>query len=718
MKGQPIPRVDGALKVTGRARYSLDRDEPGRAVHGVIVGASIGRGRLERIDTTAAEKAPGVLLVMTRRNAPEQGAHDVGVANQFFRARPVFTSDRVESFGQPVALVVAETFEQARAAAALVAPTYSKEQGAYTLADGVSYVPKMANAGFASETTMGDFDRAFAQATTQIEQTYRTPHHFAQPMEPHSCVAQWRGDDLHVWAGIQTLQYNRRALAATLKIREEEVHLDAAFVGGGFGSKLKTHAELVCAALAARLLGRAVQVALTRRQTFTLVGGRPETIQRVRLGADADGRLTAISHEVTMQGSSREEFVEQTATVTRSLYAAPHRLTRHSVVTLDRFPGEPVRGPGELPGLLAVETAMDELAHALQLDPVELRLRNDTRIDPERNVPLSSHRLADCLREGARRFNWANRPTRPRTRRDGHWLIGYGMASAIRIHFQGATKAAVRMTPDGRVEVATDMTDIGTGTYTVLAQVAAEALGVPLRRVRVVLARTDLPQSSGSGGSWGAANASMAVHRACMALREKVIATAATPAQARNLQAAVALHFPEGVRAEGAIVGQRDEPAYKQFSQHTYGATFAEVGVDVYTGEVRMRRMLGVFAAGRILNPMTARSQLIGGMVWGLSSALLEAAHIDSRDGHVVNGDLAEYLLPVNADVPDIDAVLLDDIDTAANPLGIKGVGELGVCGSGAAVSNAVFNATGIRVREFPMTLESLLSSGVFDRRT
>jgi xanthine dehydrogenase YagR molybdenum-binding subunit len=710
MIGQPVDRIDGPLKVTGGAKYSLERREAGPSAHGVIVGAAIGHGRVGRIDTGAAERSAGVLLVLSHDNVAAQGALDSSVAAQFMRARPVFGGDRIHAFGQPVALVVAETFEQARAAAALITPVYAAEAGAYTLEGRAPYAPKSANAGFATDTAVGDFERGHAAAAVRIEQTYTTPVHSAQPMEPHGCIAAWRGEELFVWGSVQTLANSRQALSSTIGVPLEKIHLDAAFVGGGFGSKLNIHAEMVCAALAARVLRRPVRVALSRRQMFSMVGGRPETVQRVRLGAAADGRLASISHEVTMQGSSQEEFVEQSATVTRSLYAAEHRLTRHRVTALDRALAEPVRGPGELPGLLAVETAMDELAHRLQIDPVELRLRNDTSIDPELGVPLSSRRLADCLREGAARFGWSRRPTNPASRREGAWLIGYGVASAIRSHFQGATRASVRMAPDGRVEVRTDMTDIGTGTYTVLAQVAASALQLPLRLIDVRLARSDFPTSAGSGGSWGAPNCSVAVHRACEALKAKVSVAARGQAGGEgDLTAAVKRFFPAGVEGEGAIVGQADDPRWKQRSSQTYGATFAEVGVDANTGEVRLRRMLGVFAAGRILNPKTARSQLIGGMTWGLGSALYEAAHVDPRFGQIVNGDLAEYVVPVHADVTAIDAVMLDDSDELANPLGVKGVGELGVCGSGAAVGNAVFNATGVRVRDFPITLDKLV---------
>jgi xanthine dehydrogenase YagR molybdenum-binding subunit len=710
MIGDAINRIDAARKVTGRAVYTYERRDAGDPLYGVILGAAIGKGRIRRIDVLRAERAPGVHLVMTHENAPEQGQLDMNVRPASARSRPVLSSEHVSYFGESVALVVATTFEQARAAAALIAVDYDEEQGAYDLASNRerAYAPAVANVGLPTDSAFGDLEGAIAAGPVSVDRIYTTPYHLGQPMEPHACVASWEGDHLRVYFSTQVVAQSTMAIAGTLRIPESNVHVDAAFVGGGFGAKLNTHAEAIFAALAARQLQRPVKVTLTRRQMFTLVGHRPESIQRVRLSATREGRLTGLGHEVTMQSTAREEFVEQTAAATRSLYAAPNRLTRHRLANLDLIQGEAVRGPGEVPALLAFESAMDELAHELGIDPVELRIRNDTSIDPEKGVPLAGRRLSDCIREGARRFGWDRRPDQPATRREGSFLIGYGMASAIRMHFQTPTKANVRI-EEGRVIVSSDMTDIGTGTYTILAQVASEVLGVPLDRITVALARSEFPRSLGSGGSYGASNTSVALYRACEALKQKVADAARTGAETLHLLDAAGRHFPGGVEADGELVGQLDDPNYQNFSQSTYGATFAEVGVDVATGEVRLRRMLGVFAAGRIINPKTARSQLIGGMIWGVSSALHEAAHIDPRYGQYVNGDLAEYLIPVHADIPAIDAVMLDDFDERANPLGIKGVGELGVCGSGASVANAVFNATGIRVRDFPITLDKLL---------
>ena len=429
----------------------------------------------------------------------------------------------------------------------------------------------------------------------------------------------------------------------------------------------------------------------------------------VRLAATRDGQLTALGHDVNLQTFAAEPWIEQAATVARALYAAPNRLTRHFTTDLDIKTAEAVRGPGELPGLLAFETAMDELAYALEMDPLELRLKNDTAIDPELNVPLSGRRLADCLREGAKRFGWERRPTKPASRREGLLLIGCGMASGIRMHFQGATEASVRIESDGRVIVRSDLPDIGTGTYTIVAQMAAESLGVPVERVAVELANSDFPKSQGAGGSWGAANVCVAIERACQTLKRNLREVAGPAVADRDLVAGVRHLFPKGVEVTGQTIGQAQDPNYKKYSQNTYGASFAEVAVDIATGEVRLRRMTGVFAAGRIINAKTARSQLMGGMIWGVGSALHEAAHVDPRHGNWVNGDLAEYVVPVHADIPFIETILLDDFDEHANHLGMKGVGELGVCGTGAAVANAVFNATGVRVRDFPITMDKLL---------
>lgn len=437
---------------------------------------------------------------------------------------------------------------------------------------------------------------------------------------------------------------------------------------------------------------------------FGLTGVRPWQQQRVRLGANAEGKLTAIGHEALIYSNRNDPFVEQTATVTRSLYAAANRMTRHRSFHLDLPNGEAVRAPGEMTGLLAVEIAMDELAERLGIDPVELRILNDTTTDPETGVPLTGRRLSECLRTGAEHFGWSQRASKPGERRDGQWLVGMGVASAIRFHFQGPAEVEVAVRQNGRIEVRSDLTDIGTGSYTILAQVAAELLGQQVQDIDVALAHSSLPPGGGSGGSWGAPNTAAALHRACFNLLE-LAGVSPGPGLVKNVLAA----HPTGLSARDSIASSADTPDWEDRSRHTYGAHFMEVGVHRLTGEVRVRRMLGVFSAGRILNPKTARSQLLGGMIWGLSAAIREAAEVDARHGNIVNGDLAEYLVPVHADVPDVDVILIDKPDLEANPIGVKGVGELGNCGSSAALANAITNACGVRARKFPIHISSLL---------
>jgi xanthine dehydrogenase YagR molybdenum-binding subunit len=694
--GKPIDRVDARLKVTGRATYAAEHWEAGRPLYGFIAGATVGKGRIARIDPTRAAMAPGVRHVFTYLDAAKQGTPDPKIASMYDRALPTLASPEIRHYGEPVALVVAHTYEQARAAATLIEVEYAPEEGQFDFAARLedAYAPRVVNAGLATDSTVGDVDGAMASAEVVVDRTYTTPYQFAQPMEPHACLAVPRAGDLTLYVSAQVVASARTCVAGTLLIDEARIRVVSTFVGGGFGSKLGIHAETILAAMAARELGQPVKVVLTRQQIAHLVGSRPTTSQHVRLAAGRDGRLVALSHHVTMYTSPRWEYAEQTATAARVLYSAPHRSTRHRLVRLDLPRGEDVRAPGEAPGLLALESAMDELAHALDMDPIELRMLNEPSAHPEGRIPFSERRLVECMREGARRFGWARRSTRPASVRDGRWLVGYGMAAAVRQHFQGATKARVRMGPDGIAVVQSDTTDIGTGTYTVVAQVAAETLDLPLERVRVELGCSDHPVGAGSGGSWAAGNTCTAVHRACVALREKL------------------RHRPKGkqlLEAEGEVPGEDDEPSYASHAIHTYGAHFVEVGVDVDTAEIRLRRMLGVFSAGRILNAKTARSQLIGGMTFGVSAALLESATLDTRTGAFVDRDLASYLVPVHADIPEIDAVLLDGFDEKANVLGAKGIGELGNCGANAAVANAVFNATGVRVRDFPITIEKLL---------
>lgn len=707
--GKPLDRVDGRLKVTGGARYAYEMQQD-NVLYGFVVEASIGKGTIRSIDTRAAEKAPGVVLVLTHRNAPAQGT------GNHRKAQPVLTGVQVTHYGQPVAFVVAESFERARAAAYLVDVKYDRAAGKYALRTNLDQA-RVPNDGQPADSAVGDFAGAFASAAVQLDVTYTTPLQSHAMMEPHATLAMWDGDKLILHTANQMLNQGQQVIATTLKIPVENIRLISPFIGGGFGGKLWVNADAILAAIASQQLKRPVKIALTRQQIFHVTTHRSDTIQRLRLGTDRDGRILAIGHDVFSGNLPSEQTFEGAALQTRTLYAGPNRLTRHRLAPLDIPVASSMRAPGEAVGLMALECAMDELAEKLNLDPIELRVRNEPSEDPEKHIPYSSRHLIACMQEGARRFGWDKRNPKSGQIRDGRWLVGMGMAAATRGNPLQLSKANVRLDPDGTATVRMAMTDIGTGTYTILAQIAAEMLGLPMERVRVELGDTDFPQAAGSGGSWGAGSSGSALFEACNALREKLAQAAGMdPATARFAEGSIASGeqsrkltdlVGQGMDADGEIQPGRNN---KDFSQQSYGAHFAEVGVDQDTGEVRLRRMLGVFTAGRVLNAKTARSQAIGGMVFGLGAALHEGMTLDPRFGYFVNRDLAEYLVPVHADIPAIDAIFLAELDDKSNPLKSKGIGELGICGAGASIANAVYNACGVRIRDYPITLDKLLS--------
>ena len=708
--GRPIDRVDGPLKVTGTARYAYEVREAGAAAYGFVVPAGVGKARIAGIDVSAAEAAPGVIKVLTWRDVPPQGR------GNHRQACAVLYEPGIEHYGQPVALVIAECFEQARAAAYLVRVEVEPQPARYAMAANASLARKPEQSQNPADTASGDFESAFAAAPVQLDVTYTTPLQSHAMMEPHATVARWDGDQLTLYTSNQMLSQAKNTIAHTLKMSPVNVRVVSRYIGGGFGSKLWVNADAILAALGARAAGRPVKLALTRQQVFHVTTHRSDTIQRLRFGTDRDGHILAIGHDVVSGNLASEQDYEGAANQTRTLYAGANRETRHRLVPLDVPVASAMRAPGEAVGMLALECAMDELAETLRLDPIELRVRNEPAQDPTNGVPYSSRQLIGCMRAGAERFGWDKR-RRPGQVRDGQWLVGIGMAAATRQNPLQASKANLRLDPDGIVTVRMAMTDIGTGTYTILTQIAAEMLGVPMDRVRVELGDTNFPPASGSGGSFGAGSSGSALFDACEALRAKLAQAAGMdPAQASFADGSVhggarsvslaSLAGPGGITADGEV---KPGSMRKKFSQQSYGAHFVEVGVDADTGEVRVRRMLGVFAAGRILNAKTARSQAIGGMVFGIGAALEESLALDDRFGHFVNHDLAEYHVPVHADVPDLDAVFLTEIDDKTNPLKSKGVGELGICGAGAAVANAIYNACGVRVRDYPITLDKLL---------
>jgi xanthine dehydrogenase YagR molybdenum-binding subunit len=709
--GKPTSRIEGKLKTTGTATYTYEHYAVApNAAYGYVVGAGIAKGRITSIDVAQAKAAPGVLGIVTAENAGKLGV------GQFYIARALAGPD-VDHYHQAVALVIAETFEQARAAAQLVRVDYTRTQGRFDLKSEMGNAPEPEPKQRASmDTGAGDFDTAFAAAPVKLDQTYTTPDHGHAMMEPHAAIASWKGDKLTLWNSIQLVSWGIRDLALTLGIPREDIRIIAPYVGGGFGGKGSVMADAVLAAVGARLVKRPVKVTLQRHLMFNNTSHRPATIQRIRLGATKDGRLTAIGHE---SWSGNLGTRPESATIpTRLLYASSNRMTRLRVAHLDLPEGNAMRAPGETPGLMALEVAMDELAEKLGLDPVQLRILNDTQLDPESpKRPFSTRQLVQCLQTGAQKFGWDRRNIKPGTRRDGHWLVGIGMAAGIRGGRAMKSAARVRLDRKGHLTVETDMTDIGTGSYTIIAQTAAEMLGLRLEDVTVLLGDSAYPESAGSGGQFGAASSTAGVYAACVKLREMVAGglkmTGAdtefvggrvrSGGNSRPLLDAVAMG--ELVAEDVMEMGDLG----KQYAQQTFAAHFSEVAVHAGTGEIRVLRMLAVCAAGRIINPTAARSQIIGGMTMGVGAALMEDLVVDKRVGFFVNHDLAGYEVPVHSDIREQDVIFLDEVDPTVGPLKAKGVGELGISGAPAAVANAIYNATGIRVREYPITLDKLL---------
>jgi xanthine dehydrogenase YagR molybdenum-binding subunit len=708
--GKPIDRIDGRLKVTGGATYAAEFREAGMA-WGVMACSTIGKGRIVSIDTAAVERMPGVALVLTHKNAPPQAKGD--------DLAPQLTGPEIAHWGQPVALVVAETFEQARAGAKALQVRYQASEGRYDTDRVRATARKPPESQQPVDTAVGQFAKGYADSPVKLDVTYTTPDQSHAAMEPHAALAQWKGDQLTVHIAHQMLERGAKSLAGTLKMPTDKVRLISPFIGGGFGGKLQICPETVLAAIAAKKLGRPVRVVLARQQIFHATNRRSETIQRIRLGAKPDGTLLAIGHDSWSDNGEGFDFFEPSALSTRVLYAAPDRITTHRLATLDKPEAASMRAPGEAVGMLSLENAMDELAHQLNIDPIELRLRNEPKEDPEKHVPFSSRQYVECLQEGAKRFGWDKRNPKPAQVRDGDWWVGIGVAGAARGNMLMPSKARVQLHPGGQVVVQTGMTDIGTGTYTILAQIAADMLGVPLPKVRVELGDTKFPASAGSGGSWGAASAGSSVYEACVQVRDqlakkaglnptKAIAAAGRISDGTTSAALDDVLGGGTVEAVGEIKPGDNKKTHSQFS---YGAHFAEVGVNAVTGEIRVRRMLGVYAAGRILNEKTARSQCIGGMVFGIGTALHEELQVDTRHGQFVNHDLAEYHVPSHADIPNLEVVFMPERDEWANPLKAKGIGELGICGVGAAVTNAVYNACGVRLREYPLTVDKMVTA-------
>jgi xanthine dehydrogenase YagR molybdenum-binding subunit len=692
--GAPLDRIDGRLKVTGAATYAYEHRLEDVA-YLAPVQSTIAAGRVASIDATAALALPGVLAVLTHENAPRLEPLVPQPPTFQDVESEVLQSDAVTYRGQLVAAVVAETLETAREAAGLVSVRYEERPHDVELRadrDDLETPPRI-NAGHPTDTGAGDVEAALAAAAVTLDQTYTTPAVHNNPMEPHATIAVWSDEGVTLYDSNQGPHLVRANVARVFGLPPERVRVISPYVGGGFGSKVLAHPHHALAVMAARATGRPVKLALTRQQMFAIAGYRTPTIQRVRLGADAGGRLTAISDDVVEQSSIAHRFAEQTGVPARLMYAAANRRTTHRLARLNVPHPTFMRAPGECPGMFALESAMDEMAIACGLDPIEFRIRNVPSVHPESGLPFSSHGLVECLREGARRFGWDGRDPRPGTRREGRWLVGTGVASSTYPARRAPATAIARVGPDGTFHVEVGAADVGTGAWTVLTQIAADALGQPVERVRVEIGDTALPVAGGAGGSMGTASWGSAVVDAARKLRARL------------------LELDDVVPAEGLEVRGESgaNPEAQQFAMHSFGAQFAEVRVDVDTGEVRVPRLLGVFAGGRIMNAKTARSQLVGGMTMGLSMALHEASVLDPHLGDYVNHDFASYHIAANADVGEIDVSWVDEEDPHLNPMGAKGLGEIGIVGTAAAIANAVHHATGTRVRDLPITLDKLL---------
>ena len=731
--GQPMTRRDGILKVTGAARYAADH-HPAGMLHAVLAVSNIARGRVISLDVRAAKAHAGVIDVMTPANRPALAQDQDEKSHPFMFRLELLQDDRVRYANQPIAVVIAETLEAATEGAALLSPRYESEPARIGLDAGESFVPPAVGIGTPSEATFGDVEAGLAAAAHRVEATYETPAQYHNPIEPHAIVAAWEGDRLSIDMPSQGLVMAQGRLAGLLGISPDRIHIRSRFLGGGFGSKGLIAGPLVLGVLAARLVGKPVKLVLRREQMYGPIGHRAPTRQTLRLGAGSDGKLTALEHRVKTVSSSFDDFFEPAADLSRSLYASPAIATAYEAVRVDTGTPLFVRAPGVATGSIALECAMDELAAACGTDPLAFRLQNYAEVEPISGRPYSSKALHECYAEGAERFGWKRRPLAPRQMRDeSGLLVGWGMGTAVfPVHmFEAQARAVLRR--DGSGVMATGAHDMGQGASTVLAQIAADSLGLDISQVEFRTGTSDLPDAGIAGGSAHTATAGLAIHGAgadaIARLADLATGDRRSPLfgagnagviarggrlhrrddESRSESYADILTRAELAEIEGQGKSAVDHAAHAAYAMQAHGAVFAEVKVDPDLGQIRVARLVGAFAAGRIINPHLVRSQYYGGMIWGVSFALHERADMDQRSGRPMNPNLGDYHVPVNADVPSLEAILVEEHDPHVNALGIKGVGEIGITGSAGAVANAVWHATGIRVRQFPITLDRLI---------
>jgi xanthine dehydrogenase YagR molybdenum-binding subunit len=731
--GQPLTRRDGVLKVTGAARYAAD-NHPLRMLHAVMAVSAIARGRVTSLDVAAAKRHPGVVDVMTPENRPKLAEDPDAKTNPFMFRMDVLQNDRVRYANQPIAVVIAETLEAATEGARLLWPAYEEEPARAGLDAAESFVPPAVGVGHPAVMQHGDVDAALAGAAHKIDATYETPPQYHNPMEPHAIVAAWDGDTLSIDTPSQGMAMAQGRIAGLFGMAPNKIHIRSPYLGGGFGCKGLVKGPQVLGVLAAKLVGRPVKLVLRREQMYGPVGHRSPSRQRLRMGASRDGQLAAIDHHAKIATSSFDDFYEPAADASHALYASPAISTSHEAVRLDNGTPLFMRAPGEATGSLALESAIDEMAHACGIDPLAFRLKNYADVEPMTGKPFSSKALRECYAQGAKAFGWTKRPLAPRQMRDDDgFLVGWGMGSAVFPALMFAAEARAVLRRDGSGVMETGAHDMGQGAWTALAQIAADALALDLDRVEFKAGTSDLPDAGIAGGSAHTASAGSAIHNAGAAVIAK-LAELATSDQRSPLfgagnagviarDGALFRRDDEG-RGEsfGDILGRAglaeieargngaiDPAAQANYAMFAHGAVFAEVKVDPDLGQVRVSRMVGAFAAGRVINPRMVRSQFLGGMIWGVSFALHERAIVDHRSGRVMNANLGEYHVPVNADVPHMEALMIDEHDPHVNALGIKGVGEIGITGSAGAVANAIWHATGIRVRRFPVLIEDLV---------
>lgn len=735
--GKPLSRVDGHAKVTGAARYAAEFSPPG-LLHGYVVSSAIAKGRIRSIDTSVAKAVPGVVEVFTHENRPPTARSDSKWQDQVAPPGSPFRpldSDRLIYSGQPIALVVAEDLETARFAASLLEIDYDAEQAVTDIdaeRDKAYEPPKKRSPSMAAAAQRGDADKALSQAPVSIVHEYRTPIEYHNPMECHGSTAVWQSDgSLVVYDKTQGAPNSRDYVCNIFELPKDRVRVYSPFVGGAFGSGLRPQYQLFLAVMAALELKRPVRVALTRQQMFTH-GYRPETIQTLSLGATQDGTLTAIKHASIANTSRFEDYQENIVNWSGALYRCDNSLLSSELVQLDLYTPCDMRAPGGAVGVYALECAMDELSYAVGLDPLELRIKNYSELDQNEDKPFSSKALKDCYYRGAERFGWSKRQAEPRSMREGRELIGYGMATGIWEAMRQKTSARAALSPDGVLTVSSATADIGTGTYTILAQIGADLLGLPVERVKVEIGDSALPPAPVEGGSWTAASAGSAVMEACDGVRQQLLKRAgaakgsvfkdakledvlfengAIMLKADRSQSVALADLLRGINQpiEAEIASAPDKKVEKRFSHYTHSAIFAEVRLDEELGMLRVARVVNAVAAGRILNPKTAASQIMGAVVGGIGMALEEETAIDHHYGRPITHNLADYHVPVNADVYEIDVLFVDEQEAYLNPLGVKGVGEIGIVGTAAAIANAVYHATGRRVRDLPITIDKLL---------